>query len=315
MRMSFARSMILGAMLTAIAAVPGAPSSAQSAGVNADRLPAGDASFTFSAWKGPALPVFTHLPAKVDATTPIVFVMHGLKRDAERYRREWAHLADANGFILVTPQYGDADFPGSRAYNHGGFATKDGRLRPRDEWTFASIEPIFDEVRRRTGSAVARYAIYGHSAGAQFVHRFVLLMPHPRVSVAVSANAGSYAFPTFDVAYPFGLKGAPVDRGQLKRAFATPMVVLLGTRDIDPHDKSLPTGAEAEAQGPYRYARGRAFFAAAQAAAGQMGTAFHWQVKDAPGVAHSDAGMAEFAAKFLGHGVGVQAVRVEGAVD
>src|SRR5262249_53170366 len=155
-----------------------------------------------------SLEVFTHLPPEVTPSTPIVFVMHGKHRRAENYRKHWSALADENHFILVTPLFDKEDF---RSYSYGAMTDDHKKPLPEDEWAFAAIEPMFDAVRQRTGSTVEKYAIYGHSAGAQFVHRFVLLTPHPRVSVAVAANAGSYAMPDFDVDYPFGLRDAPID--------------------------------------------------------------------------------------------------------
>lgn len=148
-------------------------------------LPAGDGSFVFADWKGPPITVYTHLPQQVTEATPIVFVMHGASRDPDRYRDEWRDLADANAFILITPGFDDENFPKSRSYNYGGFRDADGNLRPRDEWTFAAIDPLFREVRRRTGSEVEKFAIYGHSAGGQFTHRYVQLMQDPLIDIAI----------------------------------------------------------------------------------------------------------------------------------
>jgi poly(3-hydroxybutyrate) depolymerase len=264
------------------------------------RLPSGDGSFVFSDWKGPALTVFTHLPPEVTASTPIVFVMHGKHRRAENYRKHWSALADENNFIVVTPLFDKKDFP---SYSYGAIKGPDKVEQPEDEWAFAAIEPMFDALRKLTGSAVARYAIYGHSAGAQFVHRFVLLTPYPRISIAVAANAGSYAMPVFDVAYPFGLRGVPVDKDQLKRAFTTHLIVLLGTADTDPNHPDLPKQPAAIAQGPFRLARGEKFFSNAKEAARMLNAPFNWEIRYAEGVAHSDGRMAPFAAPYVMQGL------------
>lgn len=268
--------------------------------VQKSRLATGKGTFEFNGWKGPALRVWYYAPPQVTATTPVVFVMHGRGRDADRYRDEWSSLAEANRFVVAVPEFDNARFPGGASYNHGGFRDQEGRERPRNLWSFAAIDPLFEELRARTGTAVPTYAIYGHSAGAQFVHRFALFTPEARFHAAVSANAGSYAMPDFAVDYPFGLGKAPVDARGLRRALAKPMVVLLGTADNDPNHESLPREVAAMAQGPNRLARGQAFFAAAQAKAAELGTPFRWQLRYAPGVGHKNGEMAVFAAPFLG---------------
>lgn len=265
-----------------------------------NHLGAGDGEFEFSGWQGPALHVFLHVPQAMSATTPVVFVMHGRGRDADRYRDEWSALAETNAFILVVPKFDAKRFPGSASYNHGRFRDATGNVRPRPEWAFSAIEPLFDEIKSRTATRVATYAIYGHSAGAQFVHRFALFMPEARFHAAVTANAGSYAMPVFDVDFPYGLRGAPVDESTLARAMSKPMVVLLGTADVDPNHKSLPHDPAAMAQGPHRRARGEAFYERARTTAEKLGVPFNWRVRYAEGIAHSNGGMAAFAAPFLG---------------
>jgi poly(3-hydroxybutyrate) depolymerase len=255
--------------------------------------------FVFTGWEGPALPVYYQLPGRVGPDTPVVFVMHGVNRDADRYRDEWADLARRHGFIAVVPQFSRADFPGSLGYNTGYFIDEDGTPRPRALWSFAAIEPLFDEVRARFGTNVNRYAIYGHSAGAQFVHRFVLFMPEARIARAVAANAGWYTMPDPARAFPYGLGETPVEAEGLKAALGKPLTVLLGTADTDRADPDLRKTPEADAQGPHRYARGQAFFAAGKAAAGEAGVPFGWRIAEVPGIGHSNAGMAMAAAALL----------------
>lgn len=255
--------------------------------------------FVFTGWDGPDLPVYYQLPDKITAQTPVVFVMHGVNRDADRYRDEWAALARRHGFIAVVPQFSRADFPGSRGYNTGYFTQEDGTARPRALWSFAAIEPLFDDVRKRFGSGVTRYSIYGHSAGAQFVHRYVLFMPEARIDKAVAANAGWYTMPDSTTDFPYGLGGTPVAPDDLKAALGKPLTVLLGTADTDRSDPDLRKTPEADAQGPYRLARGQTFFVRAERAAKDMGTPFGWRLVTVPGIGHSNAGMAEAAARLI----------------
>ena len=69
---------------------------------------------------------------------------------------------------MVAPEFSAELFPG---YNLGN-VFRDGEnprrngLNDEGEWTFSAIEPIFDEIKRRTGNTGERYYIFGHSAGA-----------------------------------------------------------------------------------------------------------------------------------------------------
>lgn len=255
--------------------------------------------FVFTAWEGPDLPVFYQLPDRVTSTTPVVFVMHGVKRDADRYRDEWAGLARQYGFIAVVPQFSQADFPGSHGYNTGYFSEQDGTPRPRSRWSFAAIEPLFDDVRQRFGTRTPRYSIYGHSAGGQFVHRFVLFMPEARIDQAISANAGWYTMPDLQIDFPYGLADAPVDKSALTAALGKRVTVLLGTADTDRQDPNLRKTPETDAQGLHRFARGQAFFARAQQAARVHGVALAWSMRTVPGVGHRNGQMAQAAAPLL----------------
>jgi hypothetical protein len=115
---------------------------------------------------------------------------------------------------------------------------------------------------------------------------------------AVAANAGWYTFPNTEAAFPFGLGDAPggVD---LDAALAAPVTILLGTADVDPNHRSLNRDPPALAQGPHRYARGLAYFAAAEAEAKRRGLVFGWACATAPGIAHDNGGMAPFAVPIL----------------
>ena len=58
-----------------------------------------------------------------------------------------------------------------------------------------AIEHLFDYIRTKSGATRNTYLLDGHSAGAQFVHRIVTLLPDARYSRAVAANAGLYIMP------------------------------------------------------------------------------------------------------------------------
>jgi poly(3-hydroxybutyrate) depolymerase len=264
-----------------------------------DALPPGDGSFTFDGWAGPPICVWYHLPEAIGPATPVLFVMHGVNRDADRYRDEWSALADQHGFVLVVPEFNEASFPGSAGYNLGNILDRDGRPVPRERWSFSALEPLFDRVRALTGTRVERYDLYGHSAGAQFVHRYVMFMPDARVRRAVAANAGWYTLPDRDVTYPYGLAGQRLPPVDLRRLFQQPLTILLATADNDPAYPNLRRTPEAMAQGPHRLARGEFFFGSAAAAAAALGTDFRWTLEKVDGVGHDNGAMAAPAAALL----------------
>ncbi|MBI2813654.1 MAG: alpha/beta hydrolase [Opitutae bacterium] len=256
------------------------------------------ANFAFESG-GHRLTVWYHRPAAAPADAPVLFVIHGVGRNAEEYLADWIELAEQKKFLLVAPEFSKAEFPGEEAFNSGNLFDAAGRALPRAQWSYSMIEPMFDTVRARLGSARNDYLIYGHSAGAQFVQRFLYFVPQARVTRACAANAGWYMLPELSRDYPYGLKGTPADAAALRTAFARPVVILLGEADTDPNHAALRHTPEADAQGLCRFARGQYFFARAKTAADAMQAPFHWTLATAPGIAHSNKGMAPFAARQL----------------
>ena len=248
---------------------------------------------------GRHMTVWLYAPPGATRQTPVVFVMHGVARDGERYLADWMPHAQARGFLLVVPEFSKEQFPGEEGYIYGNTVDRAGHAIPREQWSFSVIEPVFDAVKARTGNRTERYRLYGHSAGAQFVQRFIYFVPAARVDRVVSANAGWYMLPDLSIAFPYGLKNTPVTEGDLRHALALPMTVLLGTADIDPVLHALRHTPESDAQGPQRFARGNFFFARAEAAAKKSQLPLGWRLATAPGIDHNDARMAPFAVKTL----------------
>lgn len=259
----------------------------------------GTGVFTFDGWQGPPLRVFYQLPAEVKPDTPVLIAIHGVQRDADVYRDEWARRAVEKGFIVAAPEFSRASFPDNESFSSGNVTADDGSVTPRDRWTFAAIDPLFDAIRQRTGTRVPRYVLYGHSGGAQFVQRFVLFMPAARYSRAIAANAGWYTMPDFTMPLPYGLKDSPVTPDMLKAALGRPLWILLGSKDTDPRSPQLRTTKEAMRQGAFRLARGEAYYAAAQAAATAAGVELKWQKRYVNGVGHDNAGMSAAAVALV----------------
>ncbi|MBK1662619.1 hypothetical protein, partial [Paracraurococcus ruber] len=265
-------------------------------------LPPGSHRVEFAETCGVApgpMAVYLHRPAAWRPDGPIAAVMHGVQRNADGYRDAWVAHAEALGLLLVCPCYDAARFPGDRWYNFGNAVDAEGRPQPPAAWSFAALDHAVDAARRACGAEREDFALYGHSAGAQFVHRYLLLTHAPRVSRLIVANSGWYSMPRWDVAFPYGLGGTGATEAGLAAALGRPVTILLGEEDRDPQHPQLRRDAGSDAQGTNRFDRGHAFFAAAQAAAARLQAPFAWQLRTVPGVAHSNAGMARAAAPLL----------------
>lgn len=267
---------------------------------SAQPLPTGSSQFTFRGWAGPAIEVRTYVPEAVTDATPIVIVMHGASRDVERYFADWSAQGEQHGFVVVVPEFSVDDFPGSGRYNLGNvFDVESGKLRPESQWTFSAIEPLFEQIVTSLGTYQAGYTIYGHSAGAQFVHRYLYYKPEARVMRAIVANAGWYTLPMFGVEYPYGLDGSKIKESVIRETFGKDVILLLGDADIDPSQENLRQTPEARRQGPHRYARGIMMFSVAKSKAEEFGVDFNWQLIKVHDAEHSNAQMTPTAAGLV----------------
>lgn len=265
----------------------------------ATQIPPGKWSFVFTDAKGHAdrpMRVYTYRPRGCDTRCPIVFVMHGVKRDASAYRDHWELMADNYNVLVVAPEFATRYWPKATAYDLGGVAGQP----DREKWAYSAIEHLFDEVRDGQNG----YAIFGHSAGGQFVQRMALFRPDNRASVMVAANPGWYAMPEWrkekaSHPYPYSLVESPVGEAELKRALQRRFVLMLGEKDSDPDHENLNQSEGAKGQGASRVDRGEAFFKAATAAAGELGVKFAWELNEVPDTAHDGAAMSRIAAQML----------------
>lgn len=235
-------------------------------------------------------------PACAAKPCPLLIAIHGMGRNAKGARDAWKAAADRAGFLVLAPHFDKDQFP-SRRFQQAGVRGEPDKAK----WTFALVERLFDAARASGRVAGNGYTLFGHSAGAQFVHRMVLLMPEARIATAVVANAGYYTLPAVADAraYPYSLKGTSAVDATLAAAFAKPMLVMLGDQDTDPNHRQLNKSRGAEEQGATRFARGEHFMVAARDEARRLGVALRWREVVVPGVAHQQGGMAKAAAAEL----------------
>jgi hypothetical protein len=226
----------------------------------------------------------------------VVVVMHGTERNASDYRDAWVPLIKDEPWVVVAPEFDKASFPGVAGYNLGGVVDGEEDARPQRDWTFAYIAPLVERTRRMSGAEHPDFDMFGHSAGAQFVHRYLEFEPLAPVRRAVAANAGWYTMPDPEVAFPYGMADAPAPVGW-SALFGRDLHILLGSEDVD--DENLRQDHGATVQGSTRIERGETFYEAGSEQARLRGDAFNWALQIVPGVSHDHVPMSAAAAQLF----------------
>ena len=247
----------------------------------------------------------THpLGARNEAVTRVVVMVHGAGRDADGYFRTAtaaAFLAGAlDDTIVIAPRLAANDgqgckdvlAPGEVNWPCTGHNWRTGGAATGRE-TLTSFD-VADEILRRVARknvfpALRAIVVAGHSAGGQYVSRYVMANGvHDVLGVPVTyvvANPSSYAYldperpaagelrpfadrencTAFD-RWPYGLQGrlgyaARLTEAQLRQQLlARPVIYMLGGLDTLPL-ANLDVSCPAMAQGPHRLARGQAYVA------------------------------------------------------
>ncbi len=248
--------------------------------------------FEFANWDGPPLNIHFVEPKGLPSDAPIIIVMHGVARNADDYRDNWIDLAEKYGFAVYAPEFDNARFPKSALYNLGGLTQSKDRA-------FDAIEPLFEALKDRRAATTKGYYLFGHSAGGQFVHRYVFFGKPKHMTLALAANSGWYTLPTTSYKYPYGLGGLKKSRYDLDVMLRMPLIILLGDQDSDPNSRNLRHTPEADAQGLNRYDRGIYFLKLSNTLAKQRRLKSSWSYNIVPSVGHDNRGMAVAAAALI----------------
>ncbi len=225
-------------------------------------------------------------PKNYNPSMPVVFAFHGAARNASDYRDHWLPVIDSAGALVIAPEYPADSFPGLRWFNFGNLQDDDGKLLPRAESTYGIVPRIFEKLRASRMTTAKTYALFGHSAGGQYVHRAVSAGFTEHVSLAITANSGTYAMPDLDIGFPYGLGGLGLTEQSLSQLLAFPLTVMAGTLDIDPTDPTFPKEPAAMVQGGTRLERAHRYFEAGKHAAERRKVPFGWTASDVVDVAH-----------------------------
>lgn len=244
----------------------------------------------------PAVPVHVAAPPVIGPATRVVVVLHGTERNAAEYLVPWQRWALYNDCVVLAPHFDRVDWPGAHGYVLGAVLDRHGEPLPRSRWAFTAITELHRHIRARLGLADPEFDLWGHSAGAQFVHRYLLFAPTAPVRTAIAANAGWYTRPDQQLAFPYGLRHPALEFSAADVAawVARPLVLMAGTADID-RDGHLRTTPEADDQGPHRYARAVTMLRAGR----RVARACRWRLVAVPGASHDFTVMAAAAQALL----------------
>ena len=251
-----------------------------------------------------SLDIYYFLPQNYTPQSPVLFVFHGAGRNADDYRDAMVSKSQELGFLVFTPEFSIAEFPNGDAYNLGNVYV-DGdnptpeTLNPESEWAYSIIEPLFDHVKTLTQNETSQYDLFGHSAGGQFVHRFLMFKPNARVHTAVASASGWYTFPDENIPFPYGFDDSILLNSDFSGLFSKQVIIQVGENDDDPNSAGLRHNTYADAQGLNRKERATNFFQYCSNLANQESLIFNWQFELVPNANHDFNLPSEYAANLL----------------
>lgn len=253
--------------------------------------------FSYNVWDKPDLDVYYHLPEIINNETKVLFVIHGNSRNADNYLNTWIKLAKDKNYAIFAPHFKRSQFI---SFNTLQMSTSSGRIRNEANlYLNNSIDLLFDYIKSLFDLSQDSYDIYGHSAGAQFVHRYLLFSKSPKVNKAVAANAGWYTF--LDGSnFPYGINNPPID-------FSSQNVINFLNMDLHIHIGSADTDISssvnqsegANSQGLNRFQRANNFFNYTTKIVEENDLNYNWSFLVVDGVAHSNSRMSKAAAKVI----------------
>jgi poly(3-hydroxybutyrate) depolymerase len=239
--------------------------------------------------RGIPVTVYTYHPRGCSSPA-LLFVFHGLYRNASSAMRAAKPLADQKCMIVFAPLFDKERFPNWR-YHRGGIV-QGGRVLPREEWTVWIATDLVTWARLEEGRLNAPYYLFGHSAGGQFLSRVAAFALPADAARIVIANPSTYVLPSTQEKAPHGLGkvfGPAEAKEQLKKYLALPLTIFLGKDDTG--DENLAQSATAMRQGDTRLERGQRTFEIAKSTARASGWDLHWRLVVVPEVGHSTSGL------------------------
>ena len=251
---------------------------------------------TYAYWDKPDVEIFYITPKKIDKDTQLLFIIHGNSRNAEDYISAWIPYISYKNIIVVAPQFNKNSF---RYFFLLESATSSGKINNNpDNYINNSISSFFNFFQSKFSLSTNKYKMFGHSAGAQFTHRYMLLSNDKRISNAVIANAGWYTFLNGNN-FPYGIKNSPIDisSDHIKWFMSNKTSLLIGNNDINL--KSVNSSKGAQRQGITRVDRAESYFNSLINISDNNNIPFRWSYKVVDKADHDYLKMTPVAAKIL----------------
>tara|TARA_X000000950_G_scaffold92099_1_gene115948 strand:+ start:7352 stop:8191 length:840 start_codon:yes stop_codon:yes gene_type:complete len=253
--------------------------------------------FTYDLWDKPNLDVYYHLPEIINVNTQVLFVIHGNSRNADNYLETWIKLAKNHNYAIFAPHFKRSQFI---SFNTLQMSTSSGRIRDDENlYLNNSIDLLFEYIKPLFNLNQKSYDIYGHSAGAQFVHRYLLFSNKPKVNKAVAANAGWYTF--LDGSnFPYGINNPPIEFNSQNviNFLNMDLHIHIGSEDTD-ISSSVNQSKGANNQGLNRFQRANNFFNYTTKIVEKNDLNYNWSFLVVDGVDHSNSRMSKAAAKVI----------------
>ena len=166
---------------------------------------------------------------------PLVVVVHGTNRTAERYRTMFREFAEEHSCIVLAPLFPAGIIEPDDLNNFKRILYHDIRF---DEILLSMIDQIGARYRVETD----RFLLHGFSGGGQFAHRFAYLHPH-RISALSIGAPGRITRINPDVPWWLGTAdvkevfGIDLDLTELAKV---PVQMLVGADDVDTWEIAEP---------------------------------------------------------------------------
>jgi len=253
---------------------------------------------TFAVWNNSDVELFYTLPEEINNQTQVLFIVHGGARDSEKYLDIWKKFTEHKNIILVAPEFKRADY---EDYEYLNISDDYGVLNKNlNEHLHNSLSIFFSFFKSKYNLEIDTYKLYGHSGGAQFVHRLLLFSDYDNVSSAVIAGARSYTFLNNEN-YPYGLKESNhLSDKKIKRYLSQRVTFLIGNQDIKKFESSKKNNIQAKAmQGNNRFEVGINYFNNLITVSERQKIPLRWKFQIAKGVAHDNEKMSLLASEIL----------------